>query len=209
MNKVIYMEGLFYDCSSLKELPNISKWNINSDPKLNKLIDNYSKEISDKIDIDLKNKIEEWIRLHVITNMSYLFYGCKSLKELPDISKWDLSNVMDISHLFCGCLSLEELPDISKWNTRNVKDLNGIFENCSSLTFIPDISKWKFKNKININNIFRGCKSLKSLPDISKWNLKYSSINQISSQKNTKASEDWKYNNDSSSLKGDNNKLYD
>ena len=118
-----------------------------------------------------------------------------------------------MSYMFYGCSSLKELPDISKWNTNNVQNLNSIFGNCSSLIFIPDISKWKFNNKININNIFKGCKSLKSLPDLSKWNInipKNSSYSQISSKKNSKASEDRiKYNNDSSSLKGDNNKLYD
>ena len=40
-----------------------------------------------------------------------LFYGCSSLKELPDISKWNISNITNISGLFDGCSSLEELAD--------------------------------------------------------------------------------------------------
>ena len=31
-----------------------------------------------------------------IIDTSFLFYGCSSLKELPDISKWDIPN----PHLF-------------------------------------------------------------------------------------------------------------
>ena len=38
------------------------------------------------------------------------------LKELPDISKWNICDVNNISGLFFGCSSLKELPDISKWN---------------------------------------------------------------------------------------------
>ena len=49
--------------------------------------------------------------------MDYLFYGCSSLKKLPDISKWETSSVKNINYLFYGCSSLKELPDISKWNT--------------------------------------------------------------------------------------------
>jgi len=42
-----------------------------------------------------------------------LFAGCSSLKILPDISKWDLSNVKNISFLFHKCSSLKELKIIN------------------------------------------------------------------------------------------------
>ena len=103
--------------------------------------------------------------------MSYLFYGCLSLKELPDISKWNIENVDDISYMFYSCSSLKSLPDISEWNTKNIENLNSIFENCSLLTYIPNISKWKLNRRIKINNLFRGCNSLLIIPDISKWSI--------------------------------------
>ena len=43
-----------------------------------------------------------------------MFYYCESLKELPDISKWNTKNVNDMSYIFSYCESLKELPDISK-----------------------------------------------------------------------------------------------
>ena len=46
--------------------------------------------------------------------MSYMFYGCKSLLSLPDISKWNTSSVDDMRRMFYGCKSLSSLPDISK-----------------------------------------------------------------------------------------------
>ena len=42
-----------------------------------------------------------------------------SLRELPDISKWDISFVSNIRNLFYGCSSLKELPDISKWDVHH------------------------------------------------------------------------------------------
>ena len=35
-----------------------------------------------------------------ITNMSNMFYGCNSLISLPDISKWNTSNVKSMSDMF-------------------------------------------------------------------------------------------------------------
>jgi len=61
-----------------------------------------------------------------MSDMSDMFYGCKSLKELSDISKWDTKNVINMSSMFSIFESLKELPDISKWNTKNATDMNYI-----------------------------------------------------------------------------------
>ena len=52
--------------------------------------------------------------------MNAVFYNCKSLISLPDISKWDTSNVTILSSIFANCESLKNMPDISKWNTKNI-----------------------------------------------------------------------------------------
>ena len=151
--------------------------------------------------------------------MSYLFCECSSLKELPNISQWNMENVGDISYMFCSCSSLISLPDISRWNPKSIQNLDSFFYNCSLLTFIPNISKWKFNKKIEINNIFKGCNSLLIIPDISKWNIKinedlnFSSF--ISSQFSIKEiksdslisdnKKEYYLSEDSSSLEGNNN----
>ena len=53
-----------------------------------------------------------------------MFYKCKSLKYLPDISKWNTNNVNDMSEMFSKCESLKYLSDISKWNTNNVNNMS-------------------------------------------------------------------------------------
>jgi surface protein len=72
-----------------------------------------------------------------VKNMRCMFYGCKSLNSLPDISKWDTSNVEDMSYMFSGCNSLNSLPDISKWDTSNVKNMRSMFGECLSTINIP------------------------------------------------------------------------
>ena len=60
--------------------------------------------------------------------------------------------------MFEKCHSLISLPDISKWNISNIIDMRRIFENCNSLISLPDISKWNnlfdgaLNNDINILN---------------------------------------------------------
>ena len=64
--------------------------------------------------------------------MSYIFYWCSSLSNLPDISKWNTNNVTDMRSMFSGCSLLSNLPDISKWNTNNVTDMRSMFRGCLS-----------------------------------------------------------------------------
>ena len=103
-----------------------------------------------------------------ITNMSYMFHDCNYLKSLPDISKWNTSNVNDMSYMFYYCKSLSSLPDISKWNTSNVKSMSYMFSNCSSLLSLPNISKWNTSHLENNKNMYDGCSKLANKPKIKK-----------------------------------------
>ena len=112
--------------------------------------------------------------------MSYLFGNCSSLKKIPDITKWNTSNVIEISGLFYQCSSLESLPDLSKFETNNVIFMNSIFNGCKNLKHLPDISIWNTDNVISISFIFKDCLSLNKLPDISKWKIyKENSLNKL------------------------------
>ena len=103
-----------------------------------------------------------------ITRLSHLFSFCK-ITSIPDISKWDTSNVELMDNMFLHCLDLKTLPDISSWNTSKVKSINNLFNDFKKLEYIPDISKWNTNNLENMEDLFNGCRSIKSLPDISKW----------------------------------------
>jgi len=43
--------------------------------------------------------------------------------------------------MFYGCFSLSSLPDLSKWNTSNVTDMFAMFDECKNSLKIP--SKFK------------------------------------------------------------------
>ena len=104
-----------------------------------------------------------------ITQMADLFNGCENLKSLPDLSKWETSKVIYMGNIFCKCSSIEFLPDISKWDTSKVDEMNGMFKDCSALKRLPDISNWNTSKVSRMDSLFDGCSSLINLPDISKW----------------------------------------
>jgi len=163
-SNVVIMNGMFYNCKSLLSLPDISKWDTSNVKYLGGIYRGnlsltpllYDKEI-------LSTPKNEMI-------LSGMFYGCSSLSSLPDISKWNLSNVVNISGMFCGCKSLSYLPNISKWDTSRIDNMSMLFAGCKSLEILPDISKWKVDNVKTMAYMLSDCISLTSLPDISKWN---------------------------------------
>ena len=114
------------------------------------------KELSSHIlNVDEKDNIEIKLKVYKdINNMSEMFFNCKSLISLTDISKWNTNNVNNMSEMFYNCKSLIALPDISKWNTNNVENMSEMFFNCKSLKSLPDISKWNTNNVNNMSNNF-------------------------------------------------------
>ena len=109
--------------------------------------------------------------------MKKIFANCISLTSLPDISNWNINNVIKMNEIFYNCSSLISLPDLSKWNTYKVDNMRKIFYNCSSISSLPDMSNWN-KNLINFHNTCYNCISLLFLP--SKFiNINESSLSTI------------------------------
>ena len=107
------------------------------------------------------------IFIHNIINMSYMFYDCYTLISLYDNNEISNIKIY-ITNSYCmfvRCNLLISLPDISKWNTSNVKNMNFMFYECNSLISLPDISNWNLSRVISMSHMFCGCKSLISLPD--------------------------------------------
>ena len=101
--------------------------------------------------------IIKFIKTGYITDMSYMFWRCTSLVDLPDISNFNMSDVENMSYMFYGCENLKELDDISKWNTSNVKYMQRMFCNCKSLYKLPPIENWNTEKVKNKEKMFDGC----------------------------------------------------
>ena len=148
---------MFYNCSSLISLPDISEWNTIN-------VNDMSCMFSGCTSLSSLPDISKWNTSNV-TNMNCMFSNCTSLISLPDISKWDTSNLTNIGFIFSRCSSLVSLPDISKWNTSKINNIAGIFSGCTSLISLPDISKWDTSNVTNKSMMFNECSPSLIIPD--------------------------------------------
>ena len=138
------------------------------------IVNGEEREICESIENDNIKRIYLKIKLknvNKLTNLHYMFLDCICLYSLPDLEKWDTSNVTIMRSLFNGCSSLKIVSGISNWNTANVVDMRYMFSQCSSLEVRPDISNWKTDNLKNISGFFNECAVLKEIPDISNWNI--------------------------------------
>ena len=76
-NNSFILSGMFFNCSSLISLPDISGWNINNVSGINFMFYNCSslKSLPD---------ISNW-NINNVTDIGFTFYNCSSLISLPDI----------------------------------------------------------------------------------------------------------------------------
>ena len=89
---------MFYNCSLLISLPDISKWNIDNIRDISYMF-YYCSSLKSLPDIS------EWYTYNVVEAFG-IFSNCSFLLSLPDISKWNTYNVIDISFMFSNCYSL-------------------------------------------------------------------------------------------------------
>ena len=81
---------------------------INNRDKCKMIRDNKEYEITEKYYVNNNNnKLNIILKgINNVTNMNWMFRGCKSLSSLPDISKWNTNNVTSMNSMFSGCKSL-------------------------------------------------------------------------------------------------------
>ena len=170
------MQVVFFNCSSLISLPDISNWNIfNSNIRTSYIesllnLKDKAEDEAENIDNIEKNfnsiPAKKIIRFNSIYLGDICFerYAHKSYKK-EELKKSYLSSAYNMRSLFAGCSSLQYLPNISKWNLIKTTDISAMFSGCTSLISLPDISNWYTQNITNFNLLFYNCSSLKKLPD--------------------------------------------
>ena len=61
-----------------------------------------------------------------IENMDYLFFGCKSLMNTPNIKNWKTSKIISMKYIFSET-NLKSPPNIANWDLSNLKFCEGLF----------------------------------------------------------------------------------
>lgn len=128
-----------------------------------------------------KENIHELIQSGTAQNGNKYFKELKNLSVI-DVSKLDISNVIDWSDYFKGCSSLRGFYsmgitrdyDIAYWATKKAKTFEGMFAGCSSLTILR-LDSWDTRNVTRMNIMFAGCIKLKTL-HLEGWNTQSVSL---------------------------------
>ena len=162
-SNVTDMGGMFGGCYDLETLTLGSSFQVNKVEYMNNMfIYCYSLK-----EIDLSTFHTSLNDEGVVTDMSGMFYHCRSLTSAIFPKDFDTSNVEDMAVMFYQCRSLKKL-DISGFDTSKVKRMNQMFDECISLEQL-DISSFNTSSVKEMHYMFRKCKSLQSL-DLSNFN---------------------------------------
>ena len=102
----------------------------------------------------------EYFNTSAVTNMSDMFSGCSSLKEL-NLSNFNTSSVTDMSRMFSDCSGLTAL-NLSNFNTAAVTNMSKMFSGCSGLTAL-NLSNFNTAAVTNMSKMFSGCSGLTAL----------------------------------------------
>ena len=148
-SKTTNINSMFYLCSELKEI-DISNFDTSLITEFHSLF--YS--CNSLTSINLGNNTKK------IRNMSFMFFGCKSLEEL-DLSFFDTSELIEARSTFYGCINLTSIK-FENLNTTKATSLKAMFSNCNSLEYL--YFPYMITNHINYDNvydIFEGCLNLK------------------------------------------------
>ena len=114
------------------------------------------------ITIIIKNKI---------TNIEYMFYDCKSLKNITELEYLDTKDIKNFSYIFFGCSSLPDIKPLQKWNVSNGNDFNHMFSGCSILSDVKPLQNWNVSNGINFSHMFSKCPSLSDIKPLEYWDI--------------------------------------
>ncbi len=103
-----------------------------------------------------------------VTNMKSLFYGCSKLETI-NLTNFNTTNVLGMDYMFCGCSSLTDI-DVSGFDTRNVTIMYEMFGSCEQLTSL-DLSNFNTSNVNDMWGMFANCTKLKTIFVGDNWNV--------------------------------------
>ena len=105
----------------------------------------------------------EYFNTENVTNMRYMFGGCRSLKSL-DLTNFNTENVTDMYSMFYKCTSLESL-DLTNFNTAKVTNMESMFHKCFALKTIYASDKFVTDQVTESTCMFSDCLNLKDYTD--------------------------------------------
>ena len=122
-----------------------------------------------------------------VENMYYMFFCCKSLKEL-NLSTLNTANVTTMDSMFRDCEALSKL-NMDNCDTSRVKDMDEMFHGCHSLKEL-DLSSFDTSNVRDMGFMFNQCAALSNL-ELSKYFITVNTEDTFAMFSNCPAGDKW------------------
>lgn len=134
------------------------------------------------------------------TNLEGLFNGCRGLKDIRALEKWNVSNAKNFGQMFKDCRSLEDISALQNWNVSNATNFGEMFMFCSSLEDISALQNWNTANVDNMSGMFCLCNKLTSIDALQNWDTTHlgfisGMFDRCKSITNVNALENWNVSN--------------
>ena len=100
----------------------------------NDLINRFNlRKGENNIKIIIKNKI---------TNLEYMFYECRSLKNIKELEYLNTKDVNNFGCIFYECSSISNIKGLENWIVSKGNNFSYMFYGCSSLLDIKPLQYW-------------------------------------------------------------------
>ena len=96
----------------------------------------------------------------IITDMSYMFYGCKTITSI-NVSNLNTTKVKNMDYMFYGCAALTTM-DLRSNTLSAVTSMNHMFEKCTALTSVSLYDRY-MGELLSAVAMFDGCRNLSSV----------------------------------------------
>ena len=91
-----------------------------------------------------------------LIDMTYMFYGCTSAKEITFGPEFTARKVDNMYQLFKGCLSLKSV-DLSRFHPKDLIETAEMFFDCINLVQVRFYPKLVLKDMRHMESMFYGC----------------------------------------------------
>ena len=112
----------------------------------------------------------EHLDVSLCTDLSFMFYNCKKVKNFDFLKEWDVSKTTKFANMFTFC-NFSNVNFLSKWNMKNAEDLEHMFWGCENLKDLTGIQNWKLENAKLFCRMFGNCKNLTDANALQYWNM--------------------------------------
>ena len=99
-------------------------------------------------------------------SMENSFRQCDSLRDIPGLSKLDVSNLSTLRTTFYNSYVFGSAANLNNWNTSNITNMEYVF---NATNFSGLVSGWDTSNVTSMRQLFQGCENFND--NIGNWDV--------------------------------------